>query len=172
MAGIEALLPPSSSDPQARMWTQIRALQQRVDSLERRRGMNVSLATQWGVGTGQPSDGSAYYTDLSFTTTGSDLVLVFSHAVGIASGDTAGTISVTLDGRGLSNMPAWRQAGDASTDYRASRSYVVTQPSENVPPGQHTLRIRVPHAYAAVRAAEGSVLVLELPAGSESRINP
>lgn len=37
MAGYDAILPPMSSDPQARVWTQIRQLQHRVASLEARR---------------------------------------------------------------------------------------------------------------------------------------
>lgn len=69
MAGIEALTPPMSSDPGARVWHQVRALQLRVASLESRRNLIYR-----GGGSGTFVGGSA---SGDFVTSGRPLVILF-----------------------------------------------------------------------------------------------
>lgn len=71
MAGIETLLPPMTSDPNARIWTQLRALQQRVAALEARR--DVVIRSNGGM---SPLGEENSFT-FSFSTSGRPLLVHF-----------------------------------------------------------------------------------------------
>lgn len=115
MAGIEALTPPMSSDPQVRIWTQMRALQQRVAALEARRDVIVRAS---GGGGGDGGEITSF--SFSFVTSGRPLLIHWGPSFDFcpaSDGEFARTRPIHLD------IPA---AGKRLTTIAANLSTVAT----------------------------------------------
>lgn len=154
MAGIEALTPPISSDPQARLWAQVRALQQRVASLEARRDVIVRAS-----GGGGGDGGEVTYFSFSFVTSGRPLLIHWGPSFDFcpaSDGVFARTRPIYLD------IPA---AGKRVTTLAANLSTVATiapAPAvsvvyRDIPAGRYTATI------SGTERMRSSYLILELP---------
>lgn len=157
MAGIEALAPSMSSDPDARMWQQIRALQLRVASLEARRDIVYRASATNYVPSGTDS--------IAFNAGGRSLLIQFGPSrllLPAAAGGGAprlGNAYVDL------NFPTPVRISTVATsfDTNAAGAFqstnVQSQIIRGVPPGAYTATI----GQQGATELRYSILILELP---------
>jgi hypothetical protein len=168
MAGIEALTPSLSSEPQARVWAQIKALQQRVATLESRRNLIVRFCETgaFSDSTGAiPGTGGFSYIERTFTTSGRTLLVLYgTNRVFIPSGLPFANTALRISDGSVFNLSALAALYNNST---APGQYAnTTQDSAlgTLDPGTYTMQIKVPDTSIAGEQFRWSVQVFELPA--------
>lgn len=153
MPGYEALL-PMSSEPQARLWSQVRALQRRVTTLESRRDVIVR-----GSGGGGGDGGEVTSFSFSFVASGRPLLIHWGPSFDFcpaSDGEFVRTRPIYLD------IPA---AGKRLTTTAANLSTVAAiMPApalsviySDIPAGRYTGTI------SGTERMRSSYLILELP---------
>lgn len=154
MAGLDALLPPMTSDPNARMWTQIRALQQRVNTLESRRDV-AYRASGGGGGDG----GEVTWFSFTFETAGRPLLIHWGPSFDFcpaSDGEFARTRPIYLDipaaGKRLTTL-----AANLSTVAAIAPAPAVSVVYNDIPAGRYTATI------SGTERMRSSYLILELP---------
>lgn len=163
MAGIEALLPPMTSDPNARMWTQIRALQQRISALESRRDVVVRDTITGNVNITSPNlPGYTYnYVGGTFDSAGRDLLLIFGPNVAWMTGSISATSQFLIDDQFVaSSSSAHVSDGTARIEPCPSTGAYVRIPARI---GTHSWRVAA-GTSASFTSLDFTALILELPA--------
>jgi len=164
MAGYDAILPPMSSDPQARVWTQIRQLQQRVASLEARRDLIVRAEMSGTVISSDPTMGTMNYRQGEFSSYGRELLVLFGPNRAALSGSTSISAYFYIDEQQVASSSA---SHNYDPDQRnmdgvaASAAYTRF----TVPAGTHTWRVAagVSPPPSSFTAFDFAGLILELP---------
>lgn len=154
MAGIEELQPAMSSDPNFRMWTQIRSLQQRISALESRRNVIVRAS---GGGGGDGGEVTSF--SFSFVTSGRPLLIHWGPSFDYcpaSDGEFARTRPIYLDvpaaGKRLTTL-----AANLSTVAAIMPAPAVSVIYDDIPAGSYTGTI------SGTERMRSSYLILELP---------
>ena len=157
MAGYDAILPPMSSDPQARLWTQIRALQHRVASLERRRDVIYR-----GSGGGAPFGDETEFT-INFSTSGRPLMFLFGpNSIYVGASGTPGEFPnsgyVYMDIATPTPHRLTTVFQNFSSVSMKGATSAISQVFDDIPPGNYTATVWSPNAFM-----HATWLILELP---------
>lgn len=164
MAGIEALTPPMTSDPTARMWTQIRALQQRVATLESRRDLVVRETITGNINHIASPDLPGYtskYAGGEFESAGRDLLIVFGPNVAWMTGSISASIYFLVDDQFvITTNTAHVSDGTARIEPCPSTGGYVRLPASL---GRHSWRVAAP-VGTSFTSLDFTALIMELPA--------
>lgn len=157
MAGIEELTPPMSSDPNARMWAQIKALQGRVALLEKRRDLTYRAS----VSAYAPAGDS-----FTFETAGRPLLIVFGPNRLLLPA-ASGPAPRLGNAYAAFNWPTGTYTASTvatSFDTNANGAFQTTNVNSwverGVPPGTYTCTL----SQSGGTELRYSIMILELPA--------
>jgi len=162
MAGLDAVLPPLSSDPQTRLWTQIRMLQQRVASLEARRDLIVRETITGTVNVSSPEFPEYVYRYASgtFESSGRELLLIFGPNIAWLNGSTSVTTRFVIDEQFVADSNSAHVAdGTSRFDPCPSTGAYIRVPAGV---GEHTWRVAAPISSVFL-SFDFTALIMELP---------
>ena len=156
MSGVESLHPSMSSDPQARLWTQIHSLQRRMNALEARRDVIVRSSGSDYVPSGART--------LDFDTSGRSFLVLFGSNRILVPAYSGGAPRIGFATIRL-NIPTPINIDTRAMSYdtTASGAFQSTEQAirkvEGVPAGRYTADITISNGTEA----RVSWLILELP---------